>query len=259
MSRALPVLAPILLVGLLLAAWEVACRALHVPTYILPPPSLIAIAARDNAPLLLASAWTTLSTALAALAVASVLACTVALIVSMSPLLEDAIRPLAVTIQATPVIAIAPLAVIWAGVDHPGRAILGLAVIVAFFPIFSGALTGLKSADPDLERLFDLYGATRLQRLLRLRLPASTPFLVEGHKVAAGLAIVGAVVAEFGAGSGGAQGLAWRILEASNRLQMPKVFAALLILALMAASLFGLLQLAERELLARWRGRRHPR
>jgi NitT/TauT family transport system permease protein len=253
MSR---ILAPIVLVALLLGLWEAACRALHVPQYVLPSPSVIGQAARDNAPLLLASAWNTLSTALLALVLASVLGCALALAVSLSPVLEAAVRPIAVVIQATPVVAIAPLALIWAGIDHPERAILGLAVIVAFFPIFSGALTGLHAADPDLERLFDLYGARPLQRLTRLRLPSATPFLLEGHKVAGGLAIVGAVVAEFGAGSGGVQGLAWRILEASNRLQMPKVFAALLMLAVMAAGLFGVLQALEGAILARWRGRR---
>ena len=256
MNRALTLLAPIALVAVLLAIWEAACRALHVPAYILPAPSAVAEAVRDNAPLLLGSAWNTLSTAIEALVVASVLATGLALLISLSPLAEAAVRPLAVTIQATPVVAVAPLAVIWAGIDHPERAILGLAVLVAFFPIFSGALTGLRSADPDLERLFDLYGARPLQRLTRLRLPAATPYLLEGHKVAGGLAIVGAVVAEFGAGSGGVQGLAWRILEASNRLQMAKVFAALFVLAIMAASLFGLLQVMEREILARWKGRR---
>ena len=120
---------------------------------------------------------------------------------------------------------------------------------------FSGALTGLKAADPDLERLFDLYGAGRLQKLTRLRLPSAVPFLLEGHKVAAGLAVIGAVVAEFVAGSGGAQGLAWRILEAGNRLQTAKMFAALAVLGLMGAVLHGLFQLAERWALARWRGR----
>jgi NitT/TauT family transport system permease protein len=255
-SRLLSLLAPVLLVGLLLGLWEAACVGLQVPEYILPAPSVIARAAVANGPLLLASAWNTLSTALLALLLASVIGCGLALLVSLSPLLEAAVRPIAVTIQATPVVAIAPLALIWAGIDHPERAILGLAVLVAFFPIFSGALTGLHAADPDLERLFDLYGASPLQRLLRLRLPSATPFLLEGHKVAGGLAIVGAVVAEFGAGSGGVQGLAWRILEASNRLQMPKVFAALFMLAIMAASLFGALQLAEQAILARWRGRR---
>jgi len=160
-----------------------------------------------------------------------------------------------VTLQVTPVIAIAPLVTIWAGLDHPERAVIGLAVVVAFFPIFSGALTGLKSVDPDLERLFDLYGATRWQKLARLRLPTAVPFLLEGHKVAAGLAVVGAVVAEFGAGSGGSQGLAWRILEASNRLQTAKAFAALFVLAVMGAGLYAVLRIAERRALAWWRGR----
>jgi NitT/TauT family transport system permease protein len=245
-----------MLIAVLLAARETACRSLAVPQYILPAPSVIVGAAIENAPLLVGSTWNTLSTAVLALIIASLLGCSVALIVSLNPLLEAAVRPIAVTIQATPVVAIAPLALIWAGIDHPQRAILGLAAIVAFFPIFSGALTGLHSADPDLERLFDLYGAGRMQRLIRLRLPAATPFLLEGHKVAGGLAIVGAVVAEFGAGSGGVQGLAWRILEASNRLQMPKVFAALFMLAIMAATLFGLLQVLEQVMLTRWRGRR---
>ena len=256
MNRTLPILAPFVLIGLLLAIWQICCRALHIPEYVLPPPTAVAAAAAANAPLLVHSAWVTLSTALQALVTASLIACALALLVSLSPVLEAAVRPVAVTVQSTPVVAIAPLALIWAGVDHPERAILALAAIVAFFPIFSGALTGLGSADRDLERLFDLYGASPLQRLLRLRLPSAIPFLIEGHKVAAGLAIVGAVVAEFGAGTGGVQGLAWRILEASNRLQMPKVFAALLVLAAMAAGLFGLLQLLERELLERWRGRR---
>ena len=256
MNRILAVIAPLVLVAVLLGAWEAACRMLHVPPYILPAPSQVGEAVRNNVPLLMNSAWNTLSVAIEALVVASLLACGLALPISLNPLAEAAVRPLAVTLQATPIVAIAPLALIWAGIDHPERAILGLAVLAAFFPIFSGALTGLRSADPDLERLFDLYGATPLQRLNRLRLPAATPYLLEGHKVAAGFAIVGAVVAEFGAGSGGVQGLAWRILEASNRLQMSKVFAALLVLALMAASLFGLLQLVEQEILARWRGRR---
>ena len=255
MSRIATLLAPFALIALLLAGWEIACRALAVPVYLLPPPSAIGAAALANAPVLLASAWTTLSMALLALAAASLVACTVALIVATSPLLEAAVQPLAVTLQVTPVVAIAPLVVIWAGLDHPERAIVTLAAIVAFFPIFSGALTGLKAADPDLQRLFDLYGATRLQRLARLRLPSAVPFLLEGHKVAAGLAVIGAVVAEFVAGSGGAQGLAWRILEAANRLQTAKMFAALLVLALMATTLYALLQIAERALLRRWRGR----
>jgi NitT/TauT family transport system permease protein len=145
--------------------------------------------------------------------------------------------------------------VIWAGLDHPDRAIVALATIVAFFPIFSGALTGLKSADPDLGRLFDLYGATGWQRLWRLQVPSAAPFVLEGHKVAGGLALIGAVVAEFVAGSGGAQGLAWRILESSNRLQTGKTFAAVIVLAIMGALLHAVLSRAERAILRRMRGR----
>jgi NitT/TauT family transport system permease protein len=255
MSRLLDLLAPTVLICGLLVAWEVACRALDVPAYFLPPPSAVARAIAEDWRALLGSAWNTLAMALAALVTASLIAQAVALAVGLSPAVERAVRPLAVVLQVTPVVAIAPLVLIWAGIDNPERAIVALAAIVAFFPIFSGALTGLKSADPDLERLFDLYGATRVQRLVRLRLPAAAPFLLEGHKVAAGLAVIGAVVAEFVAGSGGAQGLAWRILEAGNRLQTARMFAALVVLGILGAVLHALLDRAERAGLRWWRGR----
>jgi NitT/TauT family transport system permease protein len=255
MSRLLSTLAPIVFLAALLALWQVACGLLALPSYLLPTPSEIAVAGMQNLPLLATSAWNTLSTALLALATASVAACLLALAVSLHPLIEQAVRPIVTTLQVTPVIAIAPLVTIWAGLDHPERAILVLAVIVAFFPVFSGALTGLKSADADLERLFDLYGASELQRLIKLRVPASVPFLLQGHKVAAGLALVGAVVAEFVAGSGGAQGLAWRIIEAQHRLETAKMFAALVILAAMGVAFYSLMQSAEQVILRRWRGR----
>jgi NitT/TauT family transport system permease protein len=255
MNRLVDIAAPLILIAALLAGWEIACRVMAIPTYFLPAPSQIAIAAIAGAPVLLESAWNTLSMALKALVVASVLACGVALVVAINQTLEKAVHPLAVALQVTPVIAIAPQVVIWAGLDHPERAIVALAVVVAFFPIFSGALTGLKSTDPDLERLFDLYGASRWQRLWRLRIPSSIPFVLEGHKVAGGLAVIGAVVAEFVAGSGGAQGLAWRILESSNRLQTARTFAAVIVLAIMGALLHALLRWAEQVILRRLRGR----
>jgi NitT/TauT family transport system permease protein len=254
-TRLARALAPFVLIALLMAAWEVACRALAVPVYFLPPPSAVAQALAGDWAGLLRSAWNTLSMALVALLVASLLAQALALVVALSPILERAVRPLAVVLQVTPVVAIAPLVLIWAGLDHAGRAIVGLAAVVAFFPIFSGAVTGLKATDPDLERLFDLYGASPLQRLVRLRLPSAVPYLLEGHKVAAGLAVIGAVVAEFVAGSGGAQGLAWRILEAGNRLQTAKMFAALVVLGLLGALLHAVLEAAERVGLRWWRGR----
>ncbi len=248
-------LAPLALIGAILAIWEAVTRLTGTPAYLLPAPSAIVRAMIANAPLLAISAWRTLGMALQALAVAAVFAGALALTVSLSRTLDRAIRPLAVTLQVTPVVAIAPLFVIWAGVEHPERAIVALAAIVAFFPIFSGTARGLASADPDLERLFDLYGARPWQRLVRLRLPSAIPFVVEGFKVASGLAIIGAVVAEFVAGSGGAQGLAWRILEAGNRLETAKMFAAILALALMAAVVHLAFQWLERRALVWWRGR----
>ena len=255
MNRLLHALAPVLFIGLLLAGWEAACRVTGVPAYFLPPPSAVAAAAIADAGPLVVSAANTLAMALAALILAAAVALPLALATGLSPVIERAVSPLAVALQVTPVVAVAPLAVIWAGLDHPERAIVGLAVVVAFFPLFSGAVTGLKSADPDLERLFDLYGATPLQRLTRLRAPAAAPFVLEGLRVAAGLSVIGAVVAEFVAGSGAAQGLAWRILEAGARLRTAEMFAALLALGLMGASLHALLGAAERRLLRTWRGR----
>lgn len=248
-------LAPLLLIAGLLAGWEIACRALSVPSYFLPPPSEIAQALAQGWAGLLRAAWSTLSMALLALITASLCAQALALAVALSPMLERAVRPLAVVLQVTPVVAIAPLVVIWSGLEHPARAIVALAAVVAFFPIFSGAVTGLKAVDPDLDRLFALYGANRWQRLARLRLPSAAPFLLEGHKVAAGLAVIGAVVAEFVAGAGGAQGLAWRILEAGNRLQTARMFAALVVLGLLGAGLHAVLEALERAGLRWWRGR----
>ena len=243
MTRLLP---PLLLTGLLLAAWEVACRALHLPPYLLPPPSAVGLALVDRAPVLASSAAATFWMALQALMVAFVLGGGLALAVSLHRSAELAVRPLAVALQVTPVVAIAPLVLIWAGLDHADRAVVALAATVAFFPLFSGVLTGLRSADADLERLFDLYGASPVQRLVRLRLPAALPFVLEGLRVAAGLSVIGAVVAEFVSGSGATQGLAWRLLEAGNRLRTADMLAALVCLMAMGLALNTLVGAMER-------------
>ena len=244
MSRLLPSL---MLLTVLLAVWETACRVFVIPAYLLPPPSAVVVALAERAPLLLASAGVTFWMAVQALAVALVLGGGLALAVSLSRPAEQAVRPLAVALQVTPVVAIAPLVIIWAGLDHADRAVIALAAAVAFFPLFSGVLTGLKSADPDLERLFDLYGASPLQRLVRLRLPSALPFILEGLRVAAGLSVIGAVVAEFVSGSGATQGLAWRLLEAGNRLRTADMLAALLCLMLMGLALHAVVGVVERE------------
>lgn len=255
MNRFVDIAAPALILATILAAWELACRILEVPSYFLPAPSHILAAGIDAAPALAAAAGRTLFMALQALVIVSVAGLGLAIALALNGALERSIKPLAIALQVTPIVALAPLAMIWAGLEHPGRAIVGLAAVVAFFPIFSGALTGLKSADPDLERLFDLYGAGRWQRLWRLRLPAAVPFILEGHKVAAGQAIIGAVVAEFVARTGSSQGLAWIILEAGHDLQTARLFAALFVLAAMGAALYGLLQALEHRVLRAWRGR----
>lgn len=244
MSR---ILAPLLLVVLLLAIWEASCRLLQVPIYFLPPPSAVAQSLIERAPLLAGSAFQTFRMALEALLVATLLGGGLALVVSLGRSAEHAVRPLAVALQVTPVVAIAPLVLIWAGLDHADRAVVALAAAVAFFPIFSGVLTGLKSADPDLERLFDLYGATRFQRLARLRVPAALPFALEGLRVASGQAVIGAVVAEFVSGSGATQGLAWRLLESGNRLRTADMLAVLVCLVVMGLALSGLVGLVERR------------
>ncbi len=256
MRRLLDLIAPVALVALLLGVWEAACRISGVPAYFLPPPSAVAVAMVTSAGPLFASAMNTLAMALSALGVAAVFALPLAGLAGLSATVSRALSPLAVALQVTPVVALAPLAVIWAGLDHPERAIVGLAAVVAFFPLFSGALTGLRCADRDLERLFDLYGAGRVQRLIRLRIPASVPFVLEGLKVAAGLSVIGAVVAEFVAGTGAAQGLAWRILEAGARLRTAEMFAALFALAALGAGLHALLGILEQRALNVWRGNR---
>lgn len=248
-------LAPFVLLAVLLAIWEIACRAMQIAPYLLPAPSAVALALAEHFPTLVAAAWRTLSVALIALVLASLIAQALALVTALSPLLDRAIRPLASVVQVTPVVALAPLVLIWSGLDHPQNALVILAVLVAFFPIFSGASAGLRAADPDLERLFSLYGAGRIDRVLRLRLPSAVPYLLEGHKVGAGLALIGAVVAEFGAGSGKVQGLAWQILDAGNKLQTARMIAALVVLGVMGVALHALLEAIERAGLRWWRGR----
>lgn len=251
MKRLIDIAAPWLLLALLLGVWEAACRMAHVPPYFLPPPSAVAAALVTSAPILAASAAVTFGMALQALAVAFVIGGGLALLVSLSRPAEAAVRPLAVALQVTPVVAIAPLVLIWFGLDHADRAVVALAAAVAVFPLFSGVLTGLNSADPDLERLFDLYGASPWQRLRRLRMPSALPFVLEGVRVAAGLAVIGAVVAEFVSGSGAAQGLAWRLLEAGNRLRTADLLAALVWLTVMGLVLNAIIAAVERAITRR--------
>jgi NitT/TauT family transport system permease protein len=234
--------------------WEWSVDYWQIRPFILPPPSAILAVFETDGPLLLGSAWTTLGTTVAAFALAVISGTALATLFASSRIAEAALSPYAVTLQVTPVVAIAPLIIVWVGLDNAWLAVLILAWIVAFFPVLASATAGLKAVDPNLRDLFRLYRASFWQTFRRLMVPSSLPYLLAGIKTAGGLALVGAVVAEFAAASGNTNGLAWRILEAGNRLQIAKMFAALLLLALMGVVLYAILSFVEWLLLHRWHG-----
>jgi NitT/TauT family transport system permease protein len=240
-------LAPVIAGLLLLALWEGLTRAFEVPNVVLPPPSAIVQALIGRANVLVPAAGVTLGLALTALAISVFLGTATALVFTRIPLLERGLGPYALVLQATPIVAIAPLVIIWSGIENPRRAILILAVIVAVFPVLTSALAGLKAVDPGHDRLFRLHRATSAQRFLRLELPTAAPFLIAGIKTAAGLSLVGVVVAEFVAGTGATGGLSWRLVEAGNRLETATMFAALFLLAAMGLVLHAVLNALERR------------
>jgi NitT/TauT family transport system permease protein len=252
MTRAANLLLPLLLGILLLGAWEWAVIHWRVPPYVLPAPSAIAGAFAQNFVSLMAALASTLTVTLEAFAAATVLGAGLGIAFSQSRLLERALYPYAVILQVTPVVAVAPLILIWVGFERINLALVIIATIVAFFPILAGMTLGLKSADFNLIDLTRLYGASRAQILWRIRLPTAIPYLLAGMKTAGGLALIGAVVAEFVAGSGTATGLAWRIVESGNRLEIATLFAALALLALTGVAIFAGLSWLEWALLRRW-------
>lgn len=246
------IVAPFALGAALLILWEGLVDLLEVRVFVLPPPSAIAASLAENFASLLASLWVTFRVTVAALLLAVLGGVGLAILFTLSRAAETALFPYAVVLQVTPIVSIAPLVLIWVGIDNVERALLILAWIVAFFPILSNTAFGLKSVDPNLRDLMRIYGASRWQVLTRLQLPSALPHFLSGLKVSGGLALVGAVVAEFVAGSGGSAGLAWRIVEAGNRLQIPKMFAALLLLSLLGIAIYSALSLLERALLKGW-------
>ena len=252
MRRLLDILLPLAVAVAVLGAWEWAVAHWQVPVYVLPAPSAIARALFDNSGSWMASWLSTLTVTVLAFVFATLAALGLAVLFSESRLAERTLYPYAITIQVTPVVAIAPLIMIWVGYDRVTTAETLIAAIVAFFPILSNATLGLKSASFDLIDLARLYGASRWQILLRVRLPTALPNLLAGMKTGGGLALIGAVVAEFVAGSGTATGLAWRIVESGNRLEIALLFAALMLLAVTGILIFAALSLLEWALLRRW-------
>ena len=229
-ARILRVVLPIIVLALVVACWDIVVRVFAIPPYVLPAPGVVLATLISDGGLLWDSLLVTLSITLQGFVLAAVGGIVLAVAFSQWRLIEYSFYPYAVILQVTPVVAIAPLLLIY--LPQP-LAVLACAWIVAFFPVLANTTLGLNSVDHNLLALFELYKASRWQILWRLKLPAALPQMLAGLRIAGGLSLIGAVVAEIAAGSAGAgSGLAYRIAESGYRLNIPRMFAALLLLSL---------------------------
>jgi NitT/TauT family transport system permease protein len=248
--RLVRILLPVLVFAVATALWELVVRLNHIPPYVLPGPGAVFSTLVSDWPVLSQSLLTTLVTTLEGFIAAAVGGIALALLFNQSKWLEYSLFPYAVILQVTPVIAIAPLLLIYLPQQ---TAVIVCAWIVGFFPVLSNTTLGLNSVDRNLAGLFQLYGASRLQTLRHLKLPSALPFILGGLRIAGGLSLIGAVVAEIAAGSAGAgSGLAYRIAESGYRLNIPRMFAALLLLSAAGIVIYGLLALTSHLVLRRW-------
>ncbi|OIS94114.1 ABC transporter ATP-binding protein [Brucella cytisi] len=250
-ERTLRIVMPTLAIIIALGIWEGLVRYYQVPHYLIPAPSLIAETLIKDGPSLTASMWFTVKLTLISLACAIIGGVLLGMIFALSRPIEMAFFPFAVILQVTPVIAIAPLILIY--VRDTFSALLICAWIVAFFPILSNTVIGLRSADHNLRDLFKLYRASPWQRLRYLLAPSALPYFMAALKIAGGLSLIGAVVAEFVAGTAGqSTGLASRILESSFRNEIPRMFAALFLVSLLGIVIFLITSWLSRLVLGRW-------
>ena len=244
------ILLPVVVLAAGVAAWELVVRLNHLPPYLLPGPVAVLTTLIVDWQVLFQSLLTTLQTTLEGFVAAGIGGIALALLFNRSKWLEYSLFPYAVILQVTPVIAIAPLLLIYLPQQ---TAVIVCAWIVAFFPVLSNTTLGLNSVDRNLTGLFQLYGASPTQTLLYLKLPSALPFILGGLRIAGGLSLIGAVVAEIAAGSAGAgSGLAYRIAESGYRLDIPRMFAALLLLSAAGIVIYGLLALVSHLVLRRW-------
>lgn len=250
-SPAARIAAPVLLGVLMLLAWQLLVRALKVPEYLVPAPTDIARTLREDWVLLSSSLLITLKITFLAFLLAVVLGVLAAFLFVQSRIMEVSLFPYAIVLQVTPIVAIAPLIIIW--VKSPIPAMVICATLVALFPIISNTILGLRSVNPGLVNLFRLNRATRWQTLRRLRVPSALPYFFGGLRISSGLALIGAVVAEFVAGTGGTSaGLAYQILQAGFQLNIPRLFAALALITLAGIALFSLMALLTKYALGGW-------
>jgi NitT/TauT family transport system permease protein len=242
---------PLLAFGAAVAAWEAIVRINAIPPYVLPAPSLVLSTLVSDRATLLPALLTTLQTTLTALTLAVIGGAGLAILFAQWKWIERSFLPFAIVLQVTPIIAIAPLLLIYL---DGSSAVLVCAFLVAFFPILSNTALGLASADKNLADLFTLYRASRWQTLTLLRLPAALPYFLGGLRIGGGLALIGAIAAELAAGaSGKGAGLAFRIVEAGYRLNIPRMFAALTLVSLAGLAIFAALSALSAILVGRWR------
>jgi NitT/TauT family transport system permease protein len=248
--RLVRVVLPIVVLAMGTLLWELVVRLNNIPPYVLPGPMAVLRTLVADWPVLSESLLTTLITTLEGFCAASVGGVGLALLFNQSKWLEYSLFPYAVILQVTPVIAIAPLLLIYLPQQ---TAVIVCAWIVGFFPVLSNTTLGLNSVDRNLAGLFQLYGASRMQTLRLLKLPSALPYILGGLRIAGGLSLIGAVVAEIAAGAAGAgSGLAYRIAESGYRLNIPRMFAALLLLSVAGIVIYGLLALISHLVLRRW-------
>ena len=245
------VLYPVLVAVVLLGAWQGAVTGFKLPPYLVPSPLLMMQTLVTDWQVLGGALLFTLKITVLSFGVAVLLGTLVSFLFVQSRTLETALFPYAVLLQVTPIVAVAPLIIIW--VKNPTASLVICAALVALFPIISNTTLGLRSVDPDLQSYFAMNRASRLQVLLRLRVPSALPYFFGGLRISSGLALIGAVVAEFVAGTGGnSTGLAYQILFAGYQLNIPRMFAALLLISLTGVALFVLMAWLSRVALGSW-------
>jgi NitT/TauT family transport system permease protein len=251
-SRALRVALPPLVAAVAFyIVWEVLVRALHVRAFLLPTPTAILRAAFTDRALLASASLTTAKTALAGFFGSAIIGVLVAIVLASSRFIERALYPYALVLQTVPIVAIAPLLVLW--FDVGPRAVAASAFVVSVFPVITNALAGLRSVDPNLRDLFRLYGASRFALLFKLELPHALAYIATGLRVACGLAVIGAIVGEFVAGfAEGEPGLGIVVLTAYRQLRTDLLFAAVAGSAVLGLLLFALVSLGAHVALRRW-------
>jgi NitT/TauT family transport system permease protein len=250
-EKVLRIVIPVAMVVLAIGLWQLHITVNNVPHYIMPAPGKVVETLFTDWPTLYPSLLVTVRVTLTALALALIGGVGLAVILVQSKWIELAIFPFAVILQVTPMIAIAPLLIIY--IKDPQTVLLTCAFIVAFFPILSNMVAGLKSVDHNLLNLFELNGASRWQTLIHLKLPSSLPYFAAALRIGGGLSLIAAVVAEFAVGSAGrGSGLAFRLLESGYRLNYPRLYAALILLMITGVAIFALTSFISWLLLHRW-------